>query len=107
MLASPDIDFGAALRAKSISASRSGMRYCSIEAMRGYAAGRPSSGLRWVSKNLNPTAMQTIARATPQIQPLVLAGYLNRDEVIFAVRGLWRRSSSAALSSEDMPNSGD
>src|SRR6185437_3969483 len=54
--ASLDIDSGAALRAKAISELRSGIRYCSIEAILGYAVERSSFRLRLVSINVIPTA---------------------------------------------------
>src|SRR5215831_17159477 len=98
---------GAALRAKAISALRSGIRYCSIDAMLGYAVERSSFRLRLVRFNFSPTATQTIAKAPAQIQRLVTTLFFNLGGLTFATSHFWRCSPSAALISEEMPTSGD
>src|ERR1700722_7257271 len=107
IVASLDIDCGAALRAKAISALRSGIRYCSIEAMLGYAVERSSFRLRLGKVNFSPIATQTIARAPAHTQRLVITLFFDIGELTFAALRFWRRSSSAASISEGMPNSGD
>src|ERR1700680_1209860 len=102
-----DIDSGAALRAMAISALRSGIRYCSMEAMLGYTVERTAFRLRVVSVNVNPTATQTIAKAPAQTHRLLITLFPNLGELTFAASRFWRRSSSAALISERMPTSGD
>src|SRR5215469_8111034 len=107
IFASLDIAAGAALRAKAISALRSGIRYCSIEAMLGYAVERFSFRLRSVRVNFSPTATQTIANAPAQTQRLVVTLFFNLGALTFAASRFWRRSPSVALISEGMPASGD
>src|SRR4029077_19343979 len=107
IFASLDIDSGAALRAKAISALRSEIRYCSIEAMLGYAVGRSSFRLRLVSVNFSPRATQTIAKAPAKTQRLVLTLFFHLGALTFAASRFWRHSESAALISEGMPTSGD
>ena len=75
---------GAALRAKAISALRSGIKYSSTEAMLGYAVERSSFRLRLVRVNFSPTTRQTIAKAPAQTQRFVLTLFSDLDEVIFA-----------------------
>src|SRR5215470_8962854 len=106
-VASWEIDFGAALRARAISALRSGIRYCSKEAMLGYAVERSSFRLRLLSVNFSPTATQTIANAPAQTQRLVITLFFNLGALTFAASRFWRRSPSVALISEGMPTSGD
>src|SRR5207249_5001067 len=99
--ASLDRDSGAALRAKAISELRSGIRYCSIEAILGYAVERSSFRLRLVSINVIPTATQTIAKAPAQTQRLPITLFSNLGQMTFVGFRFWRRSSSAALISEE------
>src|SRR5215831_8280178 len=83
------------------------IRYCSIEAMLGYAVERSSFRLRLVSINVTPTATQTIAKAPAQTQRLVITLLFNLGELPFAASLFWRNSLSAALISDGMPTSGD
>src|SRR6266446_943888 len=107
IFASLDIAAGAALRARAISALRSGIRYCSIEAMLGYAVERFSFRLRLVSVSFSPTAKQTIAKAPAQTQRLVITLCCNLGQLTYAACRFWRRSASAALIFEEMPTSVD
>src|SRR5277367_3302825 len=118
IFASADMDSGAALRASAISALRSGIRYCSIEAMLGYAVGRSrfSVRLRRVSVNVSPTATQRMAKAPAQSQRLVRWRFVinpysdfvsNVGEVTFAASRFWTRASSGSLIAEGIPASGD
>src|SRR5215469_13719016 len=90
-----------------ISASRSGIRYCSIEAMLGYAVERYSLRFRLVSIKFSPTVTQTIAKATAQTERLVVTLFFNRGKLTFAALRFGRRSPSVALISEGMPTSDD
>src|SRR5215469_2317261 len=84
-----------------------GIRYCSIEAILGYAVERSSFRLRLVSVNFSPTTTQTIAKAPTQTQRLVITLFFNLGELTFAASLFWRRSTSAASILEGMPASGD
>src|SRR5215472_7619610 len=109
-VASWEIESGAALRAMAISALRSGIRYCSIEAMLGYATERSALRRRLVSVNVSPTATQTIAKAPAQTQRFVITDlFPSLGELVFAVAAscFERRSPSAALIAAEIPTSGD
>src|SRR5258707_15098165 len=90
-----------------ISPLRSGIRYCSIEAMLGYAVERSSFRLRLVSVNFSPTATQTIAKAPAQTQRLVITLFSNLGGVTFAASRFLRPCPIAPLISEGVATSGD